>query len=301
MITTYSVLNLATQKLDRLKGNIFNTVDLAKPTSADAAINLTKIVSKLSPMMGNLIEFNICEYLNTIPEFTSFGHWKRQDPGFPDTIFESRLVSPTPGIEIKAWFPLSTEITARFKDSQDHFQEDQTNVALVAWLPQFLIFGKPQIIDVSVMSAKSVAAARDAHYSNPPDYLIVEPGDTSDRTLNLQQTNTNGYKFQGTQLEFIEAQNIYTHWCRQNDMNAYSTDMAYQLMVQELMSKFKYRLDTNFAKMDRIDHHQIEAFKTRVLNSIFHGRSIYSWSRLLSKGRVDEIKQAISSTFNINY
>jgi hypothetical protein len=31
----------------------------------------------------------------------------RQDPSFPDTIFESEL--PKPGIEIKSWFPLAAE------------------------------------------------------------------------------------------------------------------------------------------------------------------------------------------------
>ena len=39
-------------------------------------------------------------------------------PGFPDTIFIGPNVTPSPGFEIKAWFPLATEITARFKDSQ---------------------------------------------------------------------------------------------------------------------------------------------------------------------------------------
>jgi len=299
MITTYSVLNLATQKLNTLRDKVFNVIDLAKPVSVDEAINLTKIISKLSPMMGNLIEFNICEYLNTISELNSIGRWKRQDPGFPDTLFESDLVLPAPGVEVKAWFPLSTEITARFKDSQDHFLEDQINIALVAWLPQFVIFGKPQIIDITVISAKSVAMARDMHYSNPPDYLIVEPGDTSNRTLNLQQTNTNGYKFQGTLKEFEEAKEIYRNWSMQHNRNNYSTDTIYQLMTQELMSKFKYRLDTNFAKMDRINHSQIEEFKFRVLNKFFHGRSILSWSQLLSKGNIDDVKNIMSSTFQI--
>ena len=34
------------------------------------------------------------------------------------------------------------------------------------------------------------------HYHKPPDYLVFEPEDTSERTANLQQTNTNGYKLQ---------------------------------------------------------------------------------------------------------
>jgi hypothetical protein len=71
---------------------------------------LGKVISKLSPLLGNLIEFNTVEFLNKQKAFSPFGKWKRQDPGFPDTIF-SGSIQPTPGLEIKAWFPLATEIS----------------------------------------------------------------------------------------------------------------------------------------------------------------------------------------------
>ena len=61
------------------------------------------------------------EFLNDQPEYQELGEWQRQDPGFPDMIFVGPTVTPSPGFEIKAWFPLATEITARFKDSQNHF------------------------------------------------------------------------------------------------------------------------------------------------------------------------------------
>jgi hypothetical protein len=69
--------------------------------------------------------------LNKREEFGAAGHWIRQDPGFPDTIFQG-TVDPMPGFEIKTWFPLATEITARFKDSQNHFTRGNTYVALLA-------------------------------------------------------------------------------------------------------------------------------------------------------------------------
>lgn len=119
---------------------------------------------------------------------------------------------PTPGLEIKAWFPLATEITARFKDSQNHFSFDRTYVTILAWLPDKIIYGKPRILDVCVVSGLSVAVARDTHYHNPPDYLVLEPEDTTLRTANLQQTNTSGYKFQGSVEELLEAQRIVDSW-----------------------------------------------------------------------------------------
>src|ERR1017187_2752672 len=198
---TQNALSIAGKHLHALKGHAFDVLTVTKPISPSAAVNLAKIISKLSPLLGNLIEFTSVEILNDKSDFKAHGTWRRQDPAFPDANFKGSI-DPVPGFEIKAWFPLATEITARFKDSQNHFREEQTNVCMLAWLPDQLIFGKPKIIDVCIVSGHSVAAARDNHYHNPPDYLVLEPEDTTARTRNLQQTNTNGYKWQGTDKQF---------------------------------------------------------------------------------------------------
>ncbi len=161
-MNTEDVISLASQDIDDLSGHRFDLLDIARPISVAAAVNLAKVISKLSPLLGNLIEFNTVEFLNKQEIFAPFGEWKRQDTGFPDTVFMGSI-QPTPGLEIKAWFPLATEITARFKDSQNHFQFDQTYVSLIAWLPEAVIYGKPKILDVCVVSGFSVAKARDEH------------------------------------------------------------------------------------------------------------------------------------------
>lgn len=273
-MNTQEVIDSASVHLQSLQWHVFDVLNVSKPKSAQELVNLAKIISKLSPIIGNLIEFNTVEFLNTHPEFHTLGTWVRQDPGFPDAIFAGK-VEPTPGFEIKAWFPLATEITARFKDSQKHFLNDQTHVCLLAWLPERIFYGRPRIVDVCVVSGKSVADARDKHYHNPPDYLVLEPEDTSERTSNLQQTNTNGYKFQGTTSEFAEAKRLVDSWG--SDGRNYRTDSDCQERIRDLQSRFSYRLDTNFAKMDRIQHADIEAFKQRVLTRSISGKSIRGW------------------------
>ncbi len=260
-------------------------------------MNLSKVVSKLSPLLGNLIEFNTVEFLNDQPEFHALGEWERQDPGFPDTIFVGPTVRPTPGFEIKVWFPLATEITARFKDSQNHFREEQTNVCMLAWLPDRLIFGKPKIIDVCIVSGGSVAAARDNHYHNPPDYLILEPEDTAARTRNLQQTNTNGYKWQGTPKQLEKAKRLVASWGAGG--RKYLPTPEYRALLRQLLNRFPYRLDTNFAKMDRIAHSGIEEFKQRVLGTTIHGLTVAQWSRLLFRGSDEAIRKALAERFDI--
>lgn len=295
-MNTAEALEHAAAHLQSLSGHIFDLLTVSKPISPDAAVNLAKVISKLSPLLGNLIEFNSVEFLNDQPEFSGFGVWKRQDPGFPDTIFEGEI-DPAPGFEIKAWFPLATEITARFKDSQNHFTKDQTNVCMLAWLPEDLIFGRPCILDVCVVSGASVAKARDDHYHNPPDYLVVEPEDTTARTRNLQQTNTNGFKFQGTREQFSEALEVAASWGPEG--RSYKPTPEYQALLRQLVARFPYRLDTNFAKMDRIAHPGIEAFKARVLGTEVHGLSIAAWVALLYRGDDAVLKRMLAERFDI--
>ena len=294
---TIEAIELASNHLKELKGIVFDDLSLSKPDSVDAAVNLAKIISKLSPLVGNLIAFNTIEFLNEIQEFKPLGFWKRQDPDFPDALFEGSIV-PAPGFEIKAWFPLATEITARFKDSQNHFELDQTYVVMLAWLPEFLIYGQPKIIDIVVVSGLSVAQARDNHYHKPPDYLVLEPEDTTARTRNLQQTNTNGYKFQGTPAEFEEAKKLVDAWGESGLI--YRPTQEYQDQIRELVEKYRYRLDTNYEKMDRIVHDEIEAFKARVYNSPYMGLSIDGWRRLFASINDAKIKQGLQRHLDIS-
>lgn len=298
MLDTKAAIQIASKHLASLRGHVLDLLTVSPPVSLAAAVNLAKVVSKLSPMIGNLIEFNTVEFLNQQREFAGLGRWKRQDPGFPDAVFDG-MISPVPGFEIKAWFPLATEITARFKDSQKHFLNDQTYVVLLAWLPENLIYGKPAVRDLCIVSGASVAAARDAHYHNPPDYLVVEPNDTSERTANLQQTNTNGYKFQGTKEQLAAAEKLVRSWGP--SFSSYSHEESYQLSVQELKSRFPYRLDTNFAKTDRIGHAEIEAFKKRVLASQLHGMSVQDWARLFASDDEPRIGKALREQVKIDW
>jgi hypothetical protein len=288
------VLASATARVALLQGRVLDVLTLSKPASADAAANLAKVVSKLSPLLGNVIEFSTVEYLNQQEEFKGLGVWKRQDPEFPDAVFDGEI-TPRPGLEIKAWFPFATEITARFKNSQSCFPEDSIYVCMLAWALESLVFGKPMVIDVCIVSGRAVAEARDRHYHNPPDYLVLEPEDTSARTRNLQQTNVNGYKWQDSKRRFAEAQRIVRAW--HSRQRTYSLSAEYQAKVRKLFSGYRYRLDTNFAKMDRIVQPEIESFKSRVRGTPIHGLKVSEWSKLFYEET--ELKTVLGDKFGI--
>ena len=289
------ILDAAKSELTALDSHLIDVIDLKRPPSLAYAKNLAKVISKLSPLIGNMIEFSTVDLLNE-HDWADVGKWVRQDPGFPDALFQSNSIKPNPGIEIKAWFPFATEITARFKDSVTIFKDNNIDMALIAWLPEHVIWGKPQIIDVLVVSGKSVANARDTHYHKPPDYIVFEPEDTSARTANLQQTNTNGYKLQqdkcnGAQLK--AATKLVESWGEEGQ--TYNPLPEYQQKLRELQGTAVYRLDTNYAKIDRIEHAEIERFKNKVLETEFNGKTIKQWSSILSSSNDAVLERALKT------
>jgi hypothetical protein len=273
----------------------FDQLEIAKPKSQFEAINLLKITSKLSPIIGNLFEIDAVEALTVSPAFKKGGTWVRQDPGFPDVLFKTGEAVEA-GFEVKAWYPFATEITGRFKDSQIRFHADQTYVLMFAWVLDHMLFGRPRLLDMCIVSARSVATARDEHYHNPPDYLVIEPRDTSKRTRNLRQTNTSGYKFQGTASELGRARKLMSKWGKGGDR--YEITREYQRHLRELRANFEYRLDTNYAKMDRVIHEGLETFKSKVMNTTVEGRSIAEWSRLFRAGKA-ALATELESRFKI--
>jgi len=273
--------NKAHQKLVALRSRYIDVVDVKKPTSIDAAIELSKVVSKLSPLVGNMLEFHIVDVLNKI-DWGCEGLWERQDPDFPDAIFNSNEINPSVGFEVKAWYPFATEITGRFKTSTDILEQNLFDVALIAWLPEFVFWGKPQILDVGIFKGLSVAEARNNHYHQPPRYLVREPQDTSDRTENLKQRNTLGFRFQPSSSNNIDDAAEYMEEIGMS--SDYDTSIECQERIRDLFTRFEYREDTNYAKIDRIEHDGIERFKERVLRLKYKGATINEWKRLMMDG-----------------
>lgn len=297
-MNTQSIIDTASGHLANFLGPRFNIFNIAKPSDIEEAVSLArlyKIVSKISPLVGNLIEHGAVAFLNSFDDYGAEGVWIRQDPGFPDIIFRGNI-SPAPGFEVKAWYPFSTEITGRFKDSQNQLKNNQTHVILLAWVPASVVYGSPWLLDIAIIPGLSLARARDRHYHNPPDYLVIEPEDTTRRTRNLQQTNTSGYKFQQDREKLAEAQAIVNAWGKA--AKNYRPTLQYQRKLRALMAQYRYRLDTNYAKIDRIAHGGVEAFKESVLSTSLHGLTVREWLGILAsddKGAMaDAIRQHLA-------
>lgn len=250
------------KSIESLTGNSLSEIRINK-SSKEMNILFDYIISKMSPLIGNLVELKICSHLNEgIPELAD---WVRQDPDFPDVVSS---LNRDIGVEVKVWYPFSTEITGRFKESQAYLEGKEMYLAIFAWdfepveCQEEGEWLSPFILDGEIIPCRDIATSRDNHYHKPPRYLVVEPLDTKSRTRNLQQRNVEGYRLQSAEEEAIKTMQGL------DIEETYSMKEQYQEKIQKLQSSCRYRLDTNFAKLDRIRNDGIENFKERVMNTI---------------------------------
>ena len=279
-----------TRGVELLKGAVGETLSTVSifSESSDEAVFLGQNISKLSPLIGNLIERRIPTLLSQrqsgrlpalLAQSESEGmlEWRRQDPDFPDAALFAEGKPVGAGFEVKAWYPMATEMTGRFRESQNLLAGKDIRLVVVAWMMSEIIFGTPEIVGVLVVDARSVAKKRDRHYHDPPNYICEEPQDTTARTRNLQQTNVLGFKLQ--ELDPKRLTTVRQLYAGSPAKGNGSETAKGQALSRQLLNAATYRQDSNFAKIDRIDHPEIEKFKANVLAKQFRGCSIGQWTR----------------------
>lgn len=105
------LVQAATQAL-AMRGHTMDVMEIFGPDEIEYAIHLARTVSKLSPLIGNTLEYRLVSLLNKQTS-TTLGKWQRQDPGFPDAIYMGDM-QPQPGIELgvfkMSWRPGDTRI-----------------------------------------------------------------------------------------------------------------------------------------------------------------------------------------------
>lgn len=264
--------------LEGLRDHPLNLLTVESMGAAIDAVLLARNISKLSPFISTQLEAAAVQVLSEVPGQEGL-LWARQDPGFPDAGLMRNGVQLGHGIEAKAWFANATEITGRFKASQTILIGKHVYVVIVAWMMNRVIFGRPVVLDIGIFPAASVAEARDKHYFKPVDYLVEEPQDTRARGAQLQQKNVSGWKCQTTDVTKLNQARLL--------LGAREWKPPYEeeskVIVEQLRNMLTYREDTNFAKIDRIKHTDIEAFKSKVLGMTHLGRTVAEWTTILNQ------------------
>lgn len=270
-------MDRAVDRLRSLVGRTIDVIQIAGLRPDDAAL-LGSNISKLSPFVSTMLERSVVDELTGVEPDHGYT-WARQDPGFPDAgVVDPDGLFTGDGIEVKCWYVLASEITGRFRESQRHLEGHDVRIALVPWVMSHIVFGSPVILDVAIIDAMSLAQARDAHYHDPPHYLVAKPEDTSDRGAQLQQTNVEGFVLQSMSDEVrTDAERFVARMGREPDPHHPDTSA----LVRYLMERARYRRDSNFSKIDRVRHPQVESFKTSIQGRAHAGLPLTAWRRIL--------------------
>lgn len=274
-VNVVAELDRAIGVVDGLVGTRMDTLTLARLEPRYSRF-LGQKVSTLSPLIASLVEIAIVEEVN---KGAKGYQWIRQEPAFPDAaMLDGNGESTGSGLEVKAWHVLSTEITGRFKESRARLVSKDVRLTVVAWMLDHVVWGTPALLGVFSCPAIEIAEARDYHYYKPPTYLIVEPGDTADRTVNLQQSLVEGYRLQESNHDMIESAEALARASGEAANDPYTTEA--ESLVALLMSRYSYRLETNFAKIDRVGHQGLGQWKAQTMSLVVQGRSVEEWVRV---------------------
>lgn len=145
-----------------------------------------------------------------------------------------------------------------------------------------IFFGSPYLLDVQLIDATSIARTRDQHYNRPPGYVVSEPEDNTGRRMSAQLRNVEGHVLQShTDEDLARVRVIMGALLAKADLGDPQHPETAEL-TSYLRRNLNYRLDTNFAKIDRVDHPQIEDFKARNLARDYRGRTIAGWRQVLA-------------------
>jgi len=272
----------------------------------DAVIEFIKNMSKLSSLISVQIETKALKRINatygdSLPDNVGWvvneriGGEKYPDLAFGDFEFDPGSDWVWPGVEIKAWCPFATAMSGRMMKGQSIMQKYPDQLLLVAWLPEHLLYGKPQVIGTWVGDGLEMAKSRDEYWHDPPRSLILEPDFSPDREAHKQHTNVDRYLWDDSDDKLDEAREM----ARDLDLlgTTYSYEGDYQRRVRQLYSSFTYKKGTNFRKLNRLHHDPLDTFPERIRqNTTIEGKTLAEWNTHLKNDDANAFKTVLNST-----
>jgi hypothetical protein len=213
----------------------------------------SKIVSKLSSFISNILEIALVNLLNeSQDDSNSLFEWKRsKEKVFPDVkLFHKSGEETDLGIEVKVVCSEADEASSRFLHCVENLKEGDVYVCVLAWKWEN---DEPVVFDSFVHEAFELARRRDLQHV-PPKKLIIQPTIQNKKT-NTEQSTVKYKVWDTTQSEeeLRNAMKIVTEWTGNS-----------KGLIRVLEENFKYRNDNNMGKLQRIDCIPLKLFLKRI-------------------------------------
>jgi hypothetical protein len=214
--------------------------------------------SRLSIYISNRLEYLIIDHLNDTAQRKGY-KWVRHEGKFPDLQLLYNGKDTGLGIEIKTSYGSCEEPSARFWQSVTNFESYNSQyICIVVWKLDKDTHGRPVVFDTCCIDAKRLAEARDRGIHNPPESLMCMPYNTTEG--NTKQTDVKVYLLQD-ENDIQKATKIVKQF---NVSEEEPWSQKSQELSRILKNTFKYRVDDNRGKLNRIKHPELQKFLKQI-------------------------------------
>jgi hypothetical protein len=247
---------LRTTPVDQQIASLLQDVLTVKKPSYISEIEWSKIVSKQSSFLSNIVEHALADLLNrTCSDVAKekFSWTRATENTFPDIKLLDKLTQTDTGlgIEVKVVSRNADEASSRYLHASQTLVEGNVFVAILAWKWDDQ---KPVIFDSFIEDAKALAKERDHHHHCPPKNLVLQPN-TCAKGTNLKQSIVKYQVWDSSQpgSDLVKAEEMVARWKEECGSQQVCPSEQMELVCQ-LQSMFKYRNDNNIGKLQRIPH-----------------------------------------------
>jgi hypothetical protein len=245
-----------------LEGTVIE--DLAIPLPGDL-----RDIAKAAALVSGVVEDRIPELLNRVRaqtwdedgEFHAY-EFRRMTIGFPDIQLVERS---NPGhfifeLEAKSWYILATDaLTARYETSADAVRPG-TLIAIVAWILDGIVSGRPKLLRIYVDDAQRLANGRDDAWTRIDplgSHRVTQPENPAATPRSLLKT---------------------------------------QAIAEMLDANGSWRPESeNFGKLERLYDPDIQTFRDTTLELIAAGKTLGNWRSFITTNPAQVANKAVKA------
>jgi hypothetical protein len=259
---------------DKYEHQTLEAISVGKPANVQLAGEWFAHFPEFAVLCNRLVESVVADGLSCF----GGGVWKREKQRSNVLYFDSPEAKPTPRVIVKAWQSFPVERPTRFSESGGLFEEDNVSLINVGWALEHMIWGRIRILNVVDVSAKAMTEARNRHYYNPPVYVVCEEESERFSSTITDAKQTRGYKFIGGEEQLRQAAELAARLGLAKDN--YCCGRSYQTKLYQLLGRFPYREDKDYAVIDLIEQQDVAGARKEALDTVLDGASVREFALL---------------------
>ena len=257
---------------NKYENRTLEVINVGKPANVQLACEWFAHFPEFAVLCNRLVESVV------VDDLCACGGWKREKRRSNVLYFDSPDIRPAPRVIVKAWQSFPVERPTRFSESGGLFEEDNVSLINVGWALEHMIWGRIRVLNVVDVSARDMTEARNRHYYNPPVYVVCEEESGRFSSMITDAKQTRGYKFIGSEEQLRQAAELAARLELEKDN--YCCGRSYQTKLYQLLGRFPYREDKEYAIIDLIEQKDVAEARREALDTVLDGASVREFAAL---------------------